>query len=72
MWVYIVSTGKKVFCYIPGIGHSIQKHSTGSMRGGRRRDIPGMKYTAIRGLMDFATILGRKRARSKYGIKKMN
>jgi len=71
MWVYILSTDKKVFCYIPGIGHSLQKHSTVLMRGGRRRDIPGMKYTAIRGKMDFGFVIGRRSARSKYGLKKI-
>lgn len=71
MWVYILSTDKKVFCYIPGIGHSLQKHSTVLMRGGRRRDIPGMKYTAIRGKLDFTFVVGRKSSRSKYGLKKL-
>jgi len=72
MWVYILSTDKKVFCYIPGIGHNIQKHSTGLMRGGRRRDIPGMKYSAIRGVLDFSFVYGRCTSRSKYGLKKVS
>jgi small subunit ribosomal protein S12 len=70
MWVYITSTSRQVFCYIPGIGHSLQKHSTFLIRGGRRRDLPGMKYTAIRGKLDFTYVLGRRSSRSKYGLKR--
>ena len=46
--VLITSNYKKVYCYIPGMGHNLQKHSTILIRGGRRRDVPGLKYTAIR------------------------
>lgn len=68
--VFFTSTKRRVYCYIPGIGHSLQKHSTVLIRGGRRRDIPGMKYTAIRGVFDFTPPLHRRTARSKYGIQR--
>lgn len=61
---------KGVFCYVPGIGHNLQPYSRVLMRGGRRRDIPGMRYTAIRGKEDFAPVVGRRSSRSKYGIKR--
>jgi small subunit ribosomal protein S12 len=68
--VEITSTRKKIYCYIPGIGHSIRKHSTLFIRGGRRQDLPGIKYTIIRGKADADFPLERKTARSKYGIQK--
>lgn len=69
--VLILSTKKKIFCYIPGMGtHSLQKHSEVLLRGGRRRDLPGIRYSAIRGVLSFDTPRGRRKARSKYGIKK--
>jgi len=65
-------TNKKYpFCYIPGIGHSVQKFNYILMRGGRRRDIPGMKYTGIRGVKSFSIPMNRRTARSKYGIQKI-
>jgi ribosomal protein S12, bacterial/organelle len=70
MRVLLTSTRKRVYCYIPGIGHSLQQHKTILVRGGRRRDIPGMKYTGIRGKWDFIYPVGRRTARSKYGIKR--
>jgi small subunit ribosomal protein S12 len=69
--VLIISTKKKIFCYIPGMGsHSLQRHSEVLLRGGRRRDLPGIRYSAIRGVLSFDTPRGRRKARSKYGIKK--
>ena len=68
--VLLLSTMKKVYCYIPGIGYSLQKYSLVLIRGGRRRDIPGMKYTAIHGAFQFHPPLGRRTRRSKYGLKR--
>jgi small subunit ribosomal protein S12 len=68
--VFITSIKRNVSCYIPGIGHTLQKHSTVLMRGGHRRDIPGIRYTAIRGKFDFPGLVTRRNARSKYGLKK--
>lgn len=70
--VTLSSNGKQIFCYIPGIGHNLQKFGRVLARGGRRRDIPGSKYSAIRGKFDLGIIFGRKNARSKYGMKKVN
>jgi len=66
-----LTNGKKPFCYIPGIGHSVQRFNWILMRGGRRRDIPGMKYTGIRGVKNFSKPENRHTARSKYGLKKI-
>lgn len=68
--VLLLSTKKHVYCYITGIGYSLQKFSHVLVRGGRRRDIPGMKYTAIRGKYHFGFPAGRRTARSKYGMKR--
>ena len=68
--VFLLSIKKHVYCYIPGIGYGLQKYSNVLVRGGRRRDIPGMKYTAIRGKYHFGPPAGRRTARSKYGIKR--
>ncbi len=66
----LLSTGWKVIGYIPGEGHSLQEHSVVLLRGGRVKDLPGVKYHLIGGLLDFKNIKKRKRKRSKYGIKK--
>ena len=68
--VLIPSIKKKTYCYLPAKGHTLQKHSVVLIRGGRRRDIPGMKYTAIRGKFDFLAAPGIRNARSKYGRRK--
>ena len=68
--VELTSTFRKVYCFIPGIGHSLRKHSTLFIRGGRRQDLPGIKYTIIRGKGDAYPPIDRKTARSKYGIQK--
>jgi len=65
-----LSSGKTVTAYIPGEGHNLQEHSIVLVRGGRVKDLPGVKYHIIRGTMDTAGVEGRKRARSKYGQKK--
>lgn len=71
-WVFVTSNKHKVFCYIPGIGHTLQKHATLLMRGGHRRDLPGIKYIAIRGKFDLSGLVLRRQGRSKYGAKKVS
>lgn len=56
--------------YIPGIGHSLQEHSVVLVRGGRVKDLPGVRYHIIRGTLDTAGVANRKQARSKYGAKR--
>jgi len=64
-------TNKKVVSgYIPGEGHNLQEHSVVLIRGGRVKDVPGLKYKIIRGVYDFEGLKNRKQARSKYGTKK--
>lgn len=65
-----LSTKKRVTAYIPGEGHSLQEYSIVLMRGGRVKDLPGVKYHLIRGKYDFLGLKNRKKARSKYGTKK--
>jgi small subunit ribosomal protein S12 len=65
-----LSNKKEVVAYIPGIGHNLQKYSNVLMRGGRVKDLPGVKYHLIRGKLDFVGLKDRKTARSKYGCKK--
>ncbi len=65
-----LTNGKEVTAYIPGEGHNLQEHSIVWLRGGRVRDLPGVKYHIIRGRLDTAGVEGRKRGRSKYGAKK--
>ena len=57
-------------CYIPGIGHNLQEHSVVLIRGGRVKDLPGVRYHIIRGTLDTQGVQGRMQARSKYGAKK--
>jgi len=64
------SNGYEVTGYIPGIGHNLQEHSVVLIRGGRVKDLPGVRYHIIRGALDSAGVEGRKRGRSKYGAKK--
>lgn len=63
---------KEIICYIPGEGHNLQEHSTVLVRGGRVKDLPGVKYHLIRGVYDFKGIEKRKSSRSKYGTKLEN
>jgi small subunit ribosomal protein S12 len=65
-----LTNGKEVTAYIPGEGHNLQEHSIVLLRGGRVRDLPGVKYHIIRGRLDTAGVEGRKRGRSKYGAKR--
>jgi len=64
-----ISTKKKISAYIPGEGHTLQQYSTVLMRGGRVKDLPGIKYHLIRGKYDFLGLKNRRQARSKYGTK---
>lgn len=65
-----LSNGEEVTAYIPGIGHNLQEHSVVLIRGGRVKDLPGVRYHIVRGSLDTAGVDGRKRGRSKYGAKK--
>lgn len=65
-----LSNGKEVTVYIPGEGHTLQEHSIVLVRGGRVRDLPGVRYQVVRGALDTAGVEGRKRSRSRYGAKK--
>jgi len=65
-----LSNSMEATCYIPGEGHNLQEHSVVLMRGGRVRDVPGVRYHIIRGTLDTAGVANRKQARSKYGAKK--
>jgi small subunit ribosomal protein S12 len=65
-----LSNGMEVTAYIPGEGHNLQEHSVVLVKAGRKRDLPGVKYTVIRGKYDAAGVTDRKKARSKYGVKK--
>jgi len=65
-----LSNGKEVTAYIPGEGHSLQEHSIVMIRGGRVKDLPGIKYTVVRGKYDLFGVQDRKSSRSIYGTKK--
>ncbi|RME75982.1 MAG: 30S ribosomal protein S12 [Planctomycetota bacterium] len=65
-----LSNGKEVTAYIPGEGHNLQEHSIVLIRGGRVRDLPGVRYHIIRGTLDAMGVDGRKQSRSKYGTKR--
>jgi len=65
-----LTNGIEVIAYIPGEGHNLQEHSIVLVRGGRVKDLPGVKYHIIRGALDAAGVEGRKKARSKYGTKR--
>jgi len=64
-----LTTGMEVTAYIPGIGHNLQEHSIVLIRGGRVKDLPGVRYKIIRSALDTAGVVDRKKARSKYGTK---
>jgi small subunit ribosomal protein S12 len=70
-WVFVTSNRHRVFCFIPGIGHNLQKHATILIRGGHRRDLPGIKYIAVRGKFDLLGLATRQNGRSKYGARKL-
>ncbi len=65
-----LTNGQEVTAYIPGIGHNLQEHSVVMLRGGRVKDLPGVRYHIIRGKLDTQGVGGRKRSRSKYGAKR--
>ncbi|MCO7127456.1 30S ribosomal protein S12 [Sporolactobacillus shoreicorticis] len=65
-----LSNNIEVNAYIPGIGHNLQEHSVVLIRGGRVKDLPGVRYHVIRGALDTASVVDRKQGRSKYGAKK--
>ncbi len=65
-----LTNGKEVTAYIPGIDHNLQEHSTVTIRGGRVRDLPGVRYHIIRGVLDCAGVATRKQGRSRYGQKR--
>ena len=65
-----LTNGIEVTTYIPGVGHNLQEHSLVLIRGGRVRDLPGVRYKIIRGALDASGVVNRKQARSRYGAKK--
>ena len=65
-----LTSGYEVTSYIPGVGHNLQEHSIVLIRGGRVKDLPGVRYHIIRGALDATGVDGRKQSRSKYGAKK--
>jgi small subunit ribosomal protein S12 len=65
-----LSSGYEVNAYIPGVGHNLQEHSIVLVRGGRVKDLPGVRYKVVRAALDTAGVKDRKQARSKYGAKK--
>jgi small subunit ribosomal protein S12 len=65
-----LSNGREVWAYIPGIGHNLQEHSIVMVRGGRVKDLPGVRYHVVRGRYDSQGVEGRKQGRSLYGAKK--
>jgi small subunit ribosomal protein S12 len=64
-----LTNGMEVTCYIPGEGHNLQEHSVVLVRGGRVKDLPGVRYKVVRGTLDAAGVSDRKKARSQYGVK---
>lgn len=67
-----LSNGAEVTCYVPGIGHNLQEHSVVMIRGGRVKDLIGVRYHVVRGTMDTAGVKDRNQGRSKYGAKRPN
>ena len=67
-----LTNGQEVSAYIPGEGHNLQEHSVVLIRGGRVKDLPGVRYHTVRGTLDTAGVDDRKQRRSKYGAKKVN
>ena len=65
-----LTNGNEVIAYIQGVGHTLQEHSVVLIRGGRVKDLPGVKYKVIRGALDCTGVEGRESSRSKYGVKK--
>ena len=65
-----LTNGIEVTTYIPGVGHNLQEHSIVLIRGGRVKDLPGVRYHVVRGTLDTAGVSGRQQSRSKYGAKR--
>lgn len=65
-----ITNGVEVTAYIPGVGHNLQEHSIVLVRGGRVKDLPGVRYHIVRGVLDTAGVVDRKKSRSKYGAKR--
>lgn len=65
-----LTTGAEITAYIPGTGHNLQEHSVVLVRGGRVKDLPGVRYHIVRGTLDTAAVENRKQGRSKYGAKR--
>jgi len=65
-----LSSGFEVTSYIPGVGHNLQEHSVVLIRGGRVKDLPGVRYHVVRGVLDTQGVNDRKQSRSKYGVKR--
>ncbi len=65
-----LTNGMEVTAYIPGVGHNLQEHSVVMIRGGRVKDLPGVRYHVVRGRLDAGGVDGRKQERSKYGVKR--
>src|SRR6185369_2212869 len=65
-----LTNGMEVTCYIPGVGHNLQEHSIVLIRGGRVKDLPGVRYHIVRGALDTSGVAGRQKSRSKYGMKR--
>jgi len=65
-----LTNGYEITTYIPGVGHNLQEHSVVLVRGGRVKDLPGVRYHVIRGTLDSAGVQNRKKSRSKYGAKR--
>ena len=65
-----MTNGREATCYIPGIGHNLQEHSVVLVRGGRVKDLPGVRYKIIRGALDTQGVDKRRKARSRYGAKR--
>jgi small subunit ribosomal protein S12 len=65
-----LTSGMEITAYIPGEGHNLQEHSIVLVRGGRVKDLPGVRYKVVRGALDASSVNARKQARSRYGAKK--
>ena len=65
-----LTNGREVTCYIPGVGHNLQEHSVVLVRGGRVKDLPGVRYHIVRGTLDATGVADRNQSRSKYGAKR--
>ena len=66
-----LSNGYEIISYIPGVGHNLDEHSIVLVRGGRVKDLPGVRYHIVRGTLDASGVEGRNKSRSKYGVKKV-